>query len=618
MVEATRSASRSTALSGTKQKTQKPFDVRSWQGLTEILQTARSAGFSDSEYAKLRDTILQYAQSGGNEELRKEIDAAVSQLQSLHTATPTDAEPKTTKTEERRGNPSVEERPTAKPPMQHAGRPAPQFLVRKETDSSKIDAPAQTQGNAERASATPPPRKDTVKEKEPSAAKPEPPTAPHNLPVGTMPRTEERTQAVPPAPQEIPSRQVEVVQEPPAEPASLPKPQPAPPPPPAPPAQPAAGILETQPAPIRTLEDHKRRIAEIKHEVNAKVGNPVILVEAGNELGKEYMNALLAAMKASAGGYSGSLDVAMARLEKAAELVLTQPAAVTPPPKEEPAAKKEKEGNVLSVEAERKVVQKEEVTEGKLKEEPPIAQQPPESPSPPPPTPQKEIPPKPPTPPPVKKPPLKPEPEEERTTKDTPSPQPKPEPKIPLRTDLPEQSKRAVLSVDERKPEKQTEPEELKTAPKTPITYPKAHAGDGVKPSGTKVHLPLPDMSRYVKYDAESKPIPQVPNQTEISSPEVTAGLNHLLSEWSLFKSSGVLGMGSRGIEHPLYKQLSQLSMFAVIAGRWEHASPKVTQSIKDYTNAWRHEQGIMYTPGETFEHYLRRVVLRILKRQNS
>jgi hypothetical protein len=79
-----------------------------------------------------------------------------------------------------------------------------------------------------------------------------------------------------------------------------------------------------------------------------------------------------------------------------------------------------------------------------------------------------------------------------------------------------------------------------------------------------------------------------------------------------------MFGMGPGGREHPLYRKLSTLTMAAILGGRWEKSSMEERQSIKDYVNAWRHEQGISYNPSETFEQYLRRVVSRIIKRQNQ
>ncbi len=105
--------------------------------------------------------------------------------------------------------------------------------------------------------------------------------------------------------------------------------------------------------------------------------------------------------------------------------------------------------------------------------------------------------------------------------------------------------------------------------------------------------------------------------QVELFSPKITAMLDKLLHEWNIFAGSGFFGVGPAGAEHPLSLTLAPLSMGEVVAGRWEGADPKIIKIIKQYVDAWRHEQGIAYTTGETFEHYLRRVVQRIVKRQN-
>ena len=101
-------------------------------------------------------------------------------------------------------------------------------------------------------------------------------------------------------------------------------------------------------------------------------------------------------------------------------------------------------------------------------------------------------------------------------------------------------------------------------------------------------------------------------------APEVSSGLQQLLAEWKLFKSSGFLGTGPSGFEHPLYKQLSAMPMSAVVAGRFDGATPDVRQSISDYMNGWYYEQNVAHDMNETFEHYLRRVVKRILEKQKA
>jgi hypothetical protein len=106
--------------------------------------------------------------------------------------------------------------------------------------------------------------------------------------------------------------------------------------------------------------------------------------------------------------------------------------------------------------------------------------------------------------------------------------------------------------------------------------------------------------------------------QTELMSQSVTAALAQLLHEWNIFAASGLFGMGPGGFDHPVYRQISHLTMGEVLSSRWENANQKVAHAIRDYVDAWRHEQGISYNPTETFEHYLRRVAQRIVKRQKG
>ena len=44
----------------------------------------------------------------------------------------------------------------------------------------------------------------------------------------------------------------------------------------------------------------------------------------------------------------------------------------------------------------------------------------------------------------------------------------------------------------------------------------------------------------------------------------------------------------------------------------------EIKQSVTDYMNGWRYEQGLTYQQGETFEHYLRRVIRHILDLQKG
>jgi hypothetical protein len=136
--------------------------------------------------------------------------------------------------------------------------------------------------------------------------------------------------------------------------------------------------------------------------------------------------------------------------------------------------------------------------------------------------------------------------------------------------------------------------------------------------------LPLvePPLRSELPFDPNLAPTSELSKiasrQSELVSSEVTEALSQLLHQWKIFASSGLFGLGAGGFEHPLYLKLSRLSMGEVIAGRYENAHPETTRTIKDYVDAWRHEQGVAYNPTETFEHYLRRVILRIIKRQRG
>jgi hypothetical protein len=99
---------------------------------------------------------------------------------------------------------------------------------------------------------------------------------------------------------------------------------------------------------------------------------------------------------------------------------------------------------------------------------------------------------------------------------------------------------------------------------------------------------------------------------------EIDDGLEQLLSDWSLFKKSGLFGTGPRGREHPLFKKVADLPIPLLLAGRFEGSTQEIKQSITDYMNGWRYEQGIIYEQGETFEHYLRRVIKQILDLQKK
>ena len=131
---------------------------------------------------------------------------------------------------------------------------------------------------------------------------------------------------------------------------------------------------------------------------------------------------------------------------------------------------------------------------------------------------------------------------------------------------------------------------------------PPAPATAKVKPASSPVTPPKTDGT------------PMVGMNSELMTPEITSGLEQLLSEWKIFKGSGLFGMGPGGIDHPLYVKMKEESMLAITNGTFDGATPEVQQSIADYINGWRYEQSIVPQHSESFEHFLRRVVRKVLK----
>ena len=195
-----------------------------------------------------------------------------------------------------------------------------------------------------------------------------------------------------------------------------------------------------------------------------------------------------------------------------------------------------------------------------------------------------------------------------KPTSQTPTPQP-PVASKPAAVDTNETLVELTPKGKEAKPASATSPAPAKKEPEKiePTT---------VRSVATVTTLPekmsnLEEVLKQEKQEA-SKPI------TDLEAPKVTAGLEQLLSEWKLFKNSGFLGTGPGGVEHPLYKQLANLPMASVIAGRFEGVTPEIKQSITAYMNGWRYEHAVVHEMGETFEHYLRRVIKQILEAQGK
>jgi len=320
-------------------------------------------------------------------------------------------------------------------------------------------------------------------------------------------------------------------------------------------------VAEQTPVPSADATDSATalaRVREIKALVNEKIGNPVNLVDIDNQVGREYMSALLDAMKKLS---SGSSDAAtIDRLESAyaaVERVLANtpnkdvvPTAPTPTPTPAPAPTP---------------------TITRLEVEPVI--------------------PTPPTP-----------------VASTPPPKVEPEPVA-----APVIPTKKVVQPPRIVAPQPAVPARAATMPMKDDRWQAASAA--IKPASIR---PLSESAPPLKSlnDVPTQDSLTNKNADPLMEAEVTDGLNQLLTDWVLFKKSGLFGTGPKGIEHALYKNIKDLQIPLLLAGRFEGATQEIKQSITDYMNGWRYEQGIIYEQGETFDHYLRRVIRHILDLQ--
>src|SRR3989338_4290177 len=396
------------------------------------------------------------------------------------------------------------------------------------------------------------------------------PIAPVATPAPAVTKAPEPVAAVPtPAPIPVSPTEVKVpVQSAPA----TPTPRPVPPPQPIAEAPKTAPAMPAAPAPAAAAPvenvEYLNRIREIKSAVNSKVGNPVNLVDINNEVGREYMNALLDAMKRLSGGVGGIVP-AMDRLETAFKAV------------EVAVAEHDRSGGTMPA---------------------PISVTTPA------PQPVVEVAPAP-------------------VVPEVPKVAPAPKPVAPT----PQPATEFVVRPVVPKPEP--------VAPPTPKPQPVAEPAPEKIVSGFDA-MPTPEPApKVVPVSVPVPPIQSVATDTKLMTPadlpapesvatsvtgdplmtrEIDDGLQQLLSDWTLFKKSGLFGTGPHGREHPLFKKIAGLPIPLLLAGRFEGSTQEIKQSITDYMNGWRYEQGIIYEQGEPFEHYLRRVIKQILDLQKK
>lgn len=392
---------------------------------------------------------------------------------------------------------------------------------------------------------------------------------------------------------------------------------PVPPVPPAPPAPPVPPVPPVVVEPPYDAEAAAQRIRQIKSLVNEKVGNPVNLVDINNEVGREYMAALLDAMKKLNGGTS--VASAMKRLEDAFMVVETtlQNHVATLPAVPIPTAP------IASVET-------------------PLSSSTP-SPAEPTPVPEVEV-----TQVPVRV--ISPEPVLDSKPIDIILSQVVPDiatasevahdevTAVPLREQSPwvisgfaqPQNPDDVVSI--REDIGQFEPPTAAVPPHNQETIALVQsawgpATDTLQPSTAPTAVPKRTAS-LAESTEKLHVLTDLPHASEMVTSsvagdplfikEVDDGLEQLLLEWPIFKKSGLFGTGPKGRQHPLFIKIAPLQIALLLAGRFEGATQEVKQSITDYMNGWRYEQGIIYQQGETFEHYLRRVIRHILDLQKN
>ncbi|MCF7815605.1 MAG: hypothetical protein K9M10_01615 [Candidatus Pacebacteria bacterium] len=530
------------------------FDLQSWQGLTEVLRTAKEKLTDASEYSDFRDLILQYAQHGGDAELKKQISVVIAKFGKTNQNTPQRNDLVQAKPRELQQKDLVQSGA-----HEFSGKPN---IVQNDTQKSatasdqKRSVPATSSRRLQ-------PTFGRVQQEDND-------TKSENgvvvLPNDIEQQHHESANVLSESDQLGVNRTTDIT---------------------------APVVVETkvEEAPkqiFRTLEEHKTRISEIKRIVNEHYGNPVALVDPENVLGRAYMTALLGALKATGGNGTEGVDGLMNTLENAfQELIKSNENKKTVPEirihevkKEEVASEYDKKEEIDIASTKDSVIKKD----------------------------IKEV-----------------EPQEEQTAvKDVIKTSATPMTTPPsINAEEPSQEKTNIQTIPspasgqaflEDKPAPVTIPENIPEKKDNPFaSFPKEKEGS--------VQNNIPPSQEIKQADSIKENITTTniaaPQQSDLVTPEISTALNQLLHEWSIFDGSGLFGTGPGGSEHPLYLKLASLSMGEVVSGRWEGSDPKTLRAIKEYVDAWRHEQGIAYTIAETFEHYLRRVLQRILKRRN-
>ena len=514
------------------------FDFNSQAGVMAVLAAIRQSTLTPPQKNELRDLVFLYANGGGDASVRLSLEQKISAYQIKPVAAPVVAK--------------VE--PTPEPAVVlpfGSSRPAPTFTAPVAAPVLKT-APVQAPEPVSVASPVPAPVAEATKSAE-SVVVPPPSVPVAELPLNVAPAP--KVVSVPVAAPVAPTTKNQ------SEPLSIPA---------------AFSDVNT---------NYLDRIREIKTAVNSKVGNPVNLVDIDNAVGREYMNALLDAMKRLSGG-AGQIDPAMQRLEVAYQAVEVAVA-----------AHQKTEANLETTVQNQTPIKETELVQSEVVNVPePVI---------------------------VKDPlPVVPVVAEEISL----PPLPVEEVIKPRLEDVPTVSENDGRWNSPIAPESEVfrpvaEPVSVPVVPQTESFASAATALPKTQLSGVpaaSVHPVAEAAPIHTPEDLPTAAMKAGKDADPLFAKEIDNGLEQLLSDWVLFKKSGLFGTGPKGREHPLFIKMAGLPIPLLLAGRFEGSTQEIKQSVTDYMNGWRYEQGIIYEQGETFEHYLRRVIKQILDLQKK
>jgi len=602
----------SSVLKNTPDQNVREFDVSNEHDILGLLHFVRRGPFAEGQKHMLRDTILDYATTKNDQTLTT-IASHLSSAGAVVTNAGTKVASGADTTHKKPGTSASAQQAEVQQTTIGATRPEPTFKA-PHTDTT----PSHTQ--PEDNSSQPEPAADTVRPSSAPSAEPHNSTAAAPEDATSPPETADTDPGLSKsetAPPDTPTDQ-SPAPEPTAAPNASNTSEEATPKgddasshtdsKPTPDAQQSDEPAVNTPAPSPEAHDALSRIKEIKQRINQKVGNPANLIDANNEVGREYMNALLNAMRVASGSNHEETSLAMDRLEKAFAAVHqsigsgdtvidnTPQTSSTPAgddtdiqrPASTPAshAKEPKDRPQSSAPVSASTAAQSSATPAHQHPQSGDAPAQPAQPA----EPQSD----------AQPPQTQPTAAPESAAPESAAPEPAaPQQAAPAQTHVADNEPSAA-DAQSSEPAHDTNPEQVQSI-------------------ADRLHQENSERESLLQKRARELEMQQTEESNDpLYSNEVSAGLQQLLSEWKLFKGSGIFGTGPSGYEHPLYTQLSAMPMAAVIAGRFEGVTPEIKQSITDYMNGWRYEQGIVHEMNETFEHYLRRVVKEILEKQQT